>query len=129
MSPKPWQSEFKRLWGELVPPFGQAKTVQGELIRAIGRLSEEAYKNGNLNFDKDHALLCQFLREKLNDPAVFSAEEIEEIDHCVDRILDAERPDTKGPKTCYARLAEQVVHWCESQKKLMPHDLNDALNR
>jgi hypothetical protein len=129
MAAKPWQSEFKRLWGELVPPFGQAKTVQGELIRAIGRLSDEAYRNGNINFDKDHAILCQYIRDKLKDPAVFSPEEIEEIDRCVDRILDAQRPDIKGPRTCFSRLAEQVVRWCESEKKLIPHELNSALNR
>jgi len=129
MSAKPWQSEFKRLWGELVPPFGQAKSVQGELIRAIGRLGEEAYRNGNANFDHDHAILCQFLREKLNDPTVFNSKEIEDINGWIDRILDAKRPDVQTPATCFSHLSEQIVRWCASQKKLLPHDLNPALNR
>jgi hypothetical protein len=38
MSDGDWRTEFKRLWKELVPPEGQADTVQGELIRALGRL-------------------------------------------------------------------------------------------
>ena len=129
MPPMPWQSEFKRLWSELVPPFGQAKTVQGELIRAIGRLSEEAYQNHNVNFDQDHAILCQFLRDNLKDPTVFSAEEIQHIDEWIDRILDSKRPDTSGPGTCFSHLAEKVVRWCESKKKLLPHDLDASLNR
>jgi len=127
--PPPWQSEFKRLWAELVPPFGQAKTVQGELVRAIGRLSEEAYQNKNADFDQDHTILCHFLRDKLRDPSVFSADEIENIDHWIDRILDCKRPDTVGPETCFSHLAEQVVRWCGSKKKLLPHELNTALNR
>ncbi len=127
--PTPWQSEFKRLWAELVPPFGQAKTVQGELIRAIGRLSEEAYKNGNANFDQDHTILCQFLREHLRDPSVFNEGEIEDIDRWIDRILDSKCPDTVGPGTCFAHLAEQVVRWCGSKKNLVPHELNTTLNR
>jgi len=129
MSSTPWQSEFKRLWGELVPPFGQAKTVQGELIRAIGKLSEEAYRNGNVNFDQDHGILCQFLRDNLKDPSVFSAEEIEKIDHWIDRILDSKRPDNNGPGTCFSHLAEQVVRWCEAKKKLVPREFDTALNR
>jgi hypothetical protein len=129
MSSQPWQLEFKRLWKELVPPFGQAKTVQGELIRAIGRLSEEAYRNGNINFDNDHAILCQYLRLKLKDPTVFSAKEIEQIDDWIDRVLKTNCPDTQGQGTCFSHLAEQVVRWCEAKGDLVPHRLNHALRR
>jgi hypothetical protein len=52
MSDADWRTEFKRLWKELVPPEGQANTVQGELIRAVGKLKDEAFRNGNQNFGK-----------------------------------------------------------------------------
>jgi hypothetical protein len=129
MQSKPWQAEFKRLWSELVPPYGQAKTVQGELIRITGRLSDEAYRNGNVNFDHDHAAMCQYLRQTLKDHTVFSAEEMEQIDRWIDRILEKDRPDIKGPGTCFSHLAEQVVRWCQAKKNLMPHELNTALDR
>lgn len=48
-----WQAEFARLWDELVPPRGQARTVQGELIRCVGRLTDEAYRNGNQNWSAE----------------------------------------------------------------------------
>ena len=96
MPKKTWRSEFKRLWNELVPSQGQAKTVQGELIRAAGRLSDEAYRNGNINFDKGHRIMCKYLRANLDDPTVFSAEEIAEINECIDQILDASIPIFAG---------------------------------
>lgn len=45
-----WQEEYGRLWDELVPGRGQVPTVQGELIRCVGRLTDEAYRNGNQNW-------------------------------------------------------------------------------
>ena len=46
-----WQEEYGRLWDDLVPGRGQALTVQGELVRCIGRLTDEAYRNGNQNWE------------------------------------------------------------------------------
>ncbi|MGA8743741.1 MAG: hypothetical protein WB561_21290 [Terracidiphilus sp.] len=128
MSSQPWQLEFKRLWNELVPPEGQAATVQGELIRAVGRLSDEAYRNGNHNFGKNHKMLCQFLRANLRDPGVFSATEIAEIDQWIDRILDAKNPDLSGSTSCYCRLTEKTVKWCQSKPDPTPHKPNNSLH-
>jgi hypothetical protein len=117
------------MWKELVPDSGQAGTVQGELVRAVGRLTDEAYRNGNANFDKGHKIFCEFLRANLNDLAVFSADEIEEINKSIERVLDAEHPDIYGPETSFHRLAEMVVKWCESKPKLIPHKPSSALHR
>jgi hypothetical protein len=38
------------LWKTLVPEEGVAETVQGELVRAIGRIQGEFYKNGMMNW-------------------------------------------------------------------------------
>jgi hypothetical protein len=129
MSKKTWRSGFKRLWNELVPSQGQATTVQGELIRAAGRLSDEAYRNGNINFDNGHRIMCKYLRANLDDPTVFSAVEIAEISECIDQILDAEHPDLRGSASCHYRLAEKVVQWCESKPGPIPHQPNPALRR
>ena len=127
MSPNTWQADFKRLWKELVPLQGQAATVQGEVIRAVGRLSDEAYRNGNYNFGKSHKMLCQFLRVNLKDSDVFSATEIKEIDQWIDRILDAKNPDLSGATSCYCRITEKAVNWCQSKPDPIPHEPNNAL--
>jgi hypothetical protein len=43
--------EAKHLWRTYVPKQGQSETVQGELIRAIEKLRDEAQRNGNGNWD------------------------------------------------------------------------------
>jgi hypothetical protein len=128
-SKEAWRSEFQRLWKELVPATGQAATVQGELIRAVGRLSDEAYRNGNHNFDEGHRIQCKYLRENLEDPTVFSEVEIQEIDQWVDRVLDAKHPDLSGSSSPYYHLAEKVVMWCKAKPDLVAHRPNPVLRR
>jgi hypothetical protein len=42
--------EAQDIWKNFVPPSGQAATVQGELLRAIEKLRDEAMRNGNGNW-------------------------------------------------------------------------------
>jgi hypothetical protein len=51
-----WMERHAELWERLVPRSGQADTVQGELIRVTGRLTDEAHRNGNTNWDDGHEL-------------------------------------------------------------------------
>lgn len=44
-----YQSEYDTLWKQMVPKSGSAETVNGELIRAVGRLFYEFCNNGNCN--------------------------------------------------------------------------------
>jgi hypothetical protein len=44
-----YQKEYDRLWKEQVPSSGESGTLEGELIRAIGRLFYEYCNNGNCN--------------------------------------------------------------------------------
>lgn len=41
--------EYSELQKALVPDYGDAPTIHGELIRCIGRLTYEFYNNGNCN--------------------------------------------------------------------------------
>jgi hypothetical protein len=122
-----WRNEFKCLWRELVPSEGQANTVQGELIRAVGRLKDEAFRNGNQNFGKSHRTLCKYIREIMTDPAVFNRDEIAEIDTWITRVLDADHPDVLGPATCFHHLFEMAVRWCQSHPDLIPRVPSPAL--
>lgn len=44
-----YQEEYNKLYEQLVPSSGSAKTLNGELIRAISRLSYDYFNNGNCN--------------------------------------------------------------------------------
>src|SRR5687767_67561 len=45
-----YKKEFDLLWEMLVPEDGEAKSIQGRLVRAIGRLHHEWWNNGNCNW-------------------------------------------------------------------------------
>lgn len=44
-----YTKELEKIWKELVPNSGEAKTLHGELVRVSGRLNYECFNNGNGN--------------------------------------------------------------------------------
>src|SRR5437868_15254469 len=61
----------KWIWQNLVPKSGQCSTVQGELLRAVEKLSWEAQNNGNVNWDSGFTILVDFLERTLcNEPQI-----------------------------------------------------------
>src|ERR1051325_11899725 len=75
LKPYNWKTEHTRLWGSLVPVEGQAETLQGELIRIAGKLTDQAFRNGNMNWDAEHEKMWRFVGKHLEDPETFSEEE------------------------------------------------------
>lgn len=60
-----WQEQHAELWEMLVPGSGHADTVQGEVIRIIGKLCYEILDNGACNWDREYRKLTKALREYL----------------------------------------------------------------
>lgn len=61
-----YQSEYDALWQNLVPKSGHAAILQGELVRLIGRLASEYYRNGNMNWDDDLKNMAKCLETELS---------------------------------------------------------------
>lgn len=61
-----------KIWQTHVPQSGQSLTVEGELIRAVEKLRDEAQRNGNGNRDKEHVILVDYLADTLAKDAVFT---------------------------------------------------------
>jgi hypothetical protein len=58
MTPEEYLKIGQFIWESYVPKSGQAETVQGELLRSIEKLADEAQRNGNINFNPDcHGIL------------------------------------------------------------------------
>ena len=51
------------LWEYLVPPQGKCDTVQGEVIRITGRIGDEVYRNGGINWDGEYRKMLDALKE------------------------------------------------------------------
>ena len=60
---------------------GQADTVQGELIRAVERLRDEAYRNGNVDWGDGHVILVEDPPEESDGP----------YDRLTDRVVEWSR--------------------------------------
>ncbi len=118
--------EAKALW-KLVPPKGQAATVQSELIRAVEKLRDEATRNGNVNWDEGHEMLATFIRDTLTSSELFDIDARREIAHDIERLMDFESPETDDD--LYDRLTDHIVEWARAHPKLVPHQANPRLRR
>ncbi len=120
-------AEAHVLWQTLVPPRGQAATVQGELIRAIEKLRDEAQRNGNVNWDEGHVILAEYVRDTLLPSGLFDEPATEEIERDVARVLDADHPETSDNP--FDRLTDRVVEWVRAHPDPVPHTHNPDLHR
>lgn len=126
--PYDWTAEHARLWDELVPPTGQASTLRGELIRMSGKLSDEAYRNGNINWYDEFERMARFIGQYLDDPHTFSVEERALIRESVEEIIrDHADPDVSGHGSAYYTISEKVVDWCIAHQEPIPYSPDPSL--
>ena len=122
-----YPDEARDLWVRYVPPAGQADTVQGELMRAVEKLRDEAQRNGNQNWDSGHVILAEYLRDTLTMSGLFDAMAAGEIRGDVGRLLDYEYPQTADEP--FDRLTDRIVEWALAHPQPVPHPPNPLLKR
>src|SRR5271154_6625484 len=105
---------FAELWEDLVPEQGQASTIQGEILRAVGRLAGEDRRNGCVNWDKHYEELVEFLRAWLPSERVFSAVERARIFNDLDAVVANGREgiDYQVIRVVFGRLIEDAAAYC-----------------
>lgn len=126
MTEEEYFEKAKFIWQNYVPKSGQSEFVQGELLRAIEKLRDEAHRNGNINFnEKCHGILIGFLREKLSDKKVFDKKTIEQINEDLDRLSIEEQPYTWDD--IFDRICDRVVDWNIFYGNEIKHEKNSEL--
>jgi hypothetical protein len=118
--------EARSLWQTSVPPHGQAPTVQGELLRAVEKLRDEAQRNGNLNWSSGHEAFIAYLRETLIGSAMFDQTAAQEIETDLARLAKFEYPETS--EAPYDRLTDRLIEWCHAHPEPIPHTRNPHLH-
>ena len=113
-----YEQEARTLWQTYVPKRGQADTVQGELIRAVEKLRDEAQRNGNINWRRDHVILAEYVSETLIRSGLFDEEATAEIQRDIARLLDYEHPETMDEP--YDRLTDHIVEWARVHPEAVP---------
>lgn len=116
----------KFIWKKFVPRSGQAKTVQGEMLRAIEKLRDEAQRNGNINFNENcHYLLIAYLRKYLIAPSLFETTTLNQINLDLDRLLESNHPYIEDG--IYDRINDRIVDWFDKNPNGLPHHENPDL--
>jgi len=128
-----YQKEAKHLFESLVPNSGQAKTVQGELIRCMTRLASESYRNGNGNWDRGFGDMARFVGKQLCD-GTFTEKSEATIKKDVAAVISSGRDPENGAyvhekNDAYTRLTDRVVEWCQKHPDPIKHVKNPKLKR
>ena len=121
-----YKEEAAALWHSYVPARGQADTVQGELIRAIEKLRDEAQRNGNVNWCKGHVILANYVGNQLVGSGLFDTAGVAEITSNISRVLDFDHPETADFP--YDELTDRVVQWSRTHPQSVARERNPDLH-
>lgn len=132
-----FNDELSVLWKKLVPKEGEAETIQGEMVRAIGRIKGEYYKNGFGNWYPMYYKLAQFLATHLADENTFKPFTVAVIradiralnayGNTVDEIGDPYETfhfslfETTDLEEAFGRLDAAIAVWCKRHPELIPY--------
>ena len=126
MNKEHYFEKAKYLWNEYVPKSGQADTVQGEHIRSIEKLRDEAQRNGNINWNSHHEKMANFIKETLISSLVFNEENLSEIESIIESFLDYKSPKTSDSP--YDFITERIVDWYLVNQEPIPLKETDRIN-
>ncbi len=114
-----WAEQHQQLWEWLVPSSGAAATMQGEVIRASGRIRVEQYANGGANWDRDYGRMLTALIDYFGMGNALAAEDMARAS---DYAQDA-RSGT-GSDEALTGLCELAVSWVAANPD--PMQLSDV---
>jgi hypothetical protein len=100
-----WQDQHAELWNLLVPGMGAAPTVQGEVVRIVGRIADELERNGGANWDADYKAMADAYVDILRQGVALSPSEIAEA-----AALSAE---AKRKNCDVERTAKLAIRWVQ----------------
>jgi hypothetical protein len=117
----------RQIWKNYVPNSGQSLCIQGELLRAIEKLRDEAHRNGNVNWDFGHEILAKFILDTLLDKKDISENSKVILKTDIKRILKFEVPYLEDD--LFDRIGHIILDWCRLHKNPIPRDINPNLHR
>jgi hypothetical protein len=98
-------ARHEELWNLLVPSSGACATVQGEVIRISGRIADEWFRNGGVNWDRDYAAMARAFLAHVSSHHPLAPDDLAACKAVVSSLRDD--PDSSK------RLMEWAVQWVE----------------
>lgn len=96
---------FHQLWDYLVPSSGHAATVQGELIRLVGKIFHEILDNGGINWDEAYRKIPSAMAGYFEMGVQLPAQQHQEA------VSLSKRVSLKSTEDDFTRLASLSVDW------------------
>ena len=111
-----WKEQYDELWELLIQSSGAAKTVQGEVIRITGRVQDELYRNGGVNWDRNYRNMLNSLPNHFASGTPLSEQELEETKELISNI----RANGSDEDAITERLCELAVSWVSLNPNPLP---------
>jgi len=127
MTDKEYLEKAKYIWKTLVPSRGQADTVQGELLRALASIQDEAQGNGNGNWDDGHEIQANYLLVVIEDSKMLDDKKLKQFKHDIATILKFRSPYLEND--LYTRITHIVVDFYMKYPEPIKHEYNADLHR
>jgi hypothetical protein len=102
-----WQQQYEELWDLLVPSSGSAKTVQGEVVRISGKVRDEIYRNGGVNWDANFRKMLDAFIHYLSSGISLQSDELKKADLIIKNI----RRNGNGEIDDLNFLSELATKW------------------
>jgi hypothetical protein len=110
-----------------VPSRGQSDYVQGELLRAVAKLQDEAQRNGNINWDEGHEIFALYLSDTIKESNILDEKQLKKFKKDIKCILKYKEPYTEDD--LYTRLEYTVVDFFMQNSDPIKREHNLDLHR
>lgn len=114
--------EYAELWNTLVPESGFATSLQGELVRIVGRLASEYYRNGNLNWDNGYENMARCLQNELNKGLPEYKATIDDVIAKIFLYAETGKCNYRDDEDEYDILTDYVVEFCQKYPEAVRND-------
>lgn len=118
-----YQSEYDDLWQSLVPKSGSADTLQGELVRLSGKLADEYYRNGNMNWNDSFKNMTTCLETELSQHFDNLSDQQAIHVYLYQIIKNGETGSCYylDGEDQYDKITDYVVRFCQENKVAIPN--------
>lgn len=103
----------KHIRTNLIPVRGQADTTEGEMLRGLDNLRDEAHRNGNANFGKTHKEYADFIGSTLTQAPFFDNKEKDKISSAAKKLTYAKKPYLEDD--VYDYLTDQICAYYQQK--------------
>ena len=113
------EQAFQMLWESLVPPYGKARTAQGEIIRIAGRVWQEFLDNGCINWDEDFRKMLRAFPQYVRLGNAFSQDDIQAAE-VLTGLLTAAGDEGRIDDFLCGALCDCAVAWVRQNPNPLP---------